>query len=550
MVEQIDAAAAEAVPHMPGWERLWWTRDQMHFPRPVYPYTMSTECGTMSRGFTTGFQSLGVPIRYVCANFGGYNYFAVEFFNPNSDEWMPQVQAQAIERLTGLLDRWRDTYLPEVLDINARIRDFDYAGASTAALIAQIDDALALRERQFDIHMLVVAPVTFAASELGNLWEQTFGPERRHEPLVVLQGFPNKTMESGAELWKLSRAALAVPDVARMILESPVRRIVPLLGTTEAGRAFKVKLDAFLETYGWRAGAFELADPSWIEDPSVALTTLRDFMKAPADADPALREQRAADERDEMLARVSEEIDAAPAGPMLRLLLGFAQQYLPIQEDHNFYIDQMNTVIMRMPPLEAGRRLAATDALAVPEDVFLLTVDEVKRALRAPSSGDWAEIAAERRAVLEGQRQVNPPMHLGAEPDDELLADAAVNSFSRFFGDPIEQDESSNVLTGTAASRGKVTGRACVVHTLDEAGRLQQGDILVCEMTMPAWTPLFAVASAVVTDSGGALSHSAIVAREYGVPCVVGTTSGTRRIADGQRITVDGTNGTVTIEPG
>jgi pyruvate,water dikinase len=194
----------------------------------------------------------------------------------------------------------------------------------------------------------------------------------------------------------------------------------------------------------------------------------------------------------------------------------------------------VNTVIMRIPPLEAGRRLAAADALAVPEDVFLLTVDEVKLALRSPSSGDWAEIAAERRAVLEGQRQVNPPMHLGTEPSDELLADAAVNSFSRFFGDPIEQDESSNVLAGTAASRGKVTGRACVVHTLDEADRLQQGDILVCEMTMPAWTPLFGVASAVVTDSGGALSHSAIVAREYGIPCVVGTTSGTRRIADGQ----------------
>jgi hypothetical protein len=246
------------------------------------------------------------------------------------------VQAQAIERLTGLLDRWRDTYLPEVLDINARIRDFDYAGASTAALIAQIDDALALRERQFDIHMLVVAPVTFAASELSNMWEQVFGPERRHEPLVLLQGFPNKTMESGTELWKLSREALAVPEVARLILESPVRRIVPLLGTTEAGRAFKVKLDTFLEAYGWRAGAFELADPSWIEDPSIALTTLRDFMRGPEDGDPALKAQHAARERDEMLARVSEEIDAAPAGPMLRLLLGFARQYLPIQEDHNF----------------------------------------------------------------------------------------------------------------------------------------------------------------------------------------------------------------------
>jgi pyruvate,water dikinase len=356
-------------------------------------------------------------------------------------------------------------------------------------------------------------------------------------------------MESGAELWKLSREALAVPEVARLIMETPVKRIVPLLGTTDAGRAFKQKLDAFFETYGWRTGAFEHAEPAWIEDPSVPLITLRDFMRSPEDADPAGKEAHAAEERDELLARVSTEIDAAPDGPMLRLVLGLAQQYLPIQENHNFYIDQMNTVLMRRPALEAGRRLAAADALALADDVFLLTVDEVKQALQSPSARNWAELAAERRDLLERQRTADVPSHIGTPPAEELLANPAVNSFSRFFGEAVEQDESSNVLVGTAASRGTVTGRACVMRTLDEADRLQIGDILVCEMTMPAWTPLFAVASAVVTDSGGALSHSAIVAREYGIPCVVGTTSGTRRIVDGQRITVDGTNGTVIIEP-
>jgi len=98
------------------------------------------------------------------------------------------------------------------------------------------------------------------------------------------------------------------------------------------------------------------------------------------------------------------------------------------------------------------------------------------------------------------------------------------------------------------ASRGTVRARARVIRDLSEADRLQSGEVLVCETTSAPWTPLFAIAGAVVTDSGGILSHSAICAREYGIPCVVGTSVGTRQIADGAMITVDGVAGTVEIQ--
>jgi len=533
----------------PRYAGIWWTRDQMHFPRPLTPYTVSIERDAMSRGSSAGFQSLGVRIQLIMTAIHGYMYAGVEVLDANFDAWMPEAQANLVPVLSALQDRWRGEYLPEVMRINARLRDFAYDDASDGDLIAMIDESIALRQRLWDIHMRVVPPVTFVASELRRQWAEAFGSERGHEPLTLMQGFPNKTVESGAELWKLSREALATPAVAKLIAETPVRRIAALLSTTGNGRAFLARLRAYLDTYGWRSGAFEYADPAWIEDPSVALSTLRDYMRQGDEHDPSLASARAAAEREALLERVGPEIDALPQGPILRLILQFAALYLPMQEDHNFYIDQMGTVLMRKPALAAGRRLAAADALALPEDVFFLTPQEAQDALRDPAGRDWAELVAERRADWQRRCEMTPPAHAGTPVDPAIAGEPGMGAFAEFFGSPIEQDESSNVIVGAAASRGTVTGIARVITRLEESERLQPGEILVCEMTMPAWTPLFAVAAAVVTDSGGVLSHSAIVAREYGLPCVVGTTSGTRRIADGQRITVDGTAGTVTIEP-
>jgi len=119
---------------------------------------------------------------------------------------------------------------------------------------------------------------------------------------------------------------------------------------------------------------------------------------------------------------------------------------------------------------------------------------------------------------------------------------------NKFFGGLPAESPDPRIINGNAASAGTVTGTARVILSLDDAGRLQPGDILVCPATMPPWTPLFAIASAVVTDHGGVLSHTAIVAREYRIPAVVGTKVATTLVSDGQRITVDGTAGTVKLE--
>ena len=130
----------------------------------------------------------------------------------------------------------------------------------------------------------------------------------------------------------------------------------------------------------------------------------------------------------------------------------------------------------------------------------------------------------------------------GPPPEDPLS-----RAFGKFFGTPPEPSNEEGNLNGHAGSPGKIQGTAKVVGALAEAEKLQQGDILVTGTTSPAWTPLFATAGAIVTDTGGILSHCAVVAREYRIPAVVGTGAATKRISDGQVLEVDGDNGTVRI---
>ena len=212
-------------------------------------------------------------------------------------------------------------------------------------------------------------------------------------------------------------------------------------------------------------------------------------------------------------------------------------------EDHNHWIDQMGDISMRYPALELGRRCVARGTLAQSEDIFHLERADIVEAMNGV---DKKDMAAQRKADLERFARIVPPPFIGPPPppSDDPVVDVIV----RFFGVPVEPNADPRVINGVAASPGTVTARAKVVRSLAEASKLQAGDVLVCEMTLPPWTPLFSTACAVVADTGGILSHCAIVARENRIPCVVGTMTGTSLIKDGQTITVDGSRGIVRIE--
>ena len=206
----------------------------------------------------------------------------------------------------------------------------------------------------------------------------------------------------------------------------------------------------------------------------------------------------------------------------------------------------MGVAALRRFFLSVGQRLTERGALNRADEVLYLYKDEIRRALT--DAVDYRAEVAQRRAAFERASSIVPPDHLGeptpANPDPFFVA--IVDKMLGFL--PIEPSTDPGIINGVAASPGTAQGIVKVVRTLVEASKLQQGDIMVCEMTVPTWVPLFATVRAVVADSGGILSHCAIVAREFGLPAVVGTRVGTTTLRDGMTITVDGGRGLVRID--
>jgi pyruvate,water dikinase len=528
-------------------ERRFWFWDQMHHPHAVTPLTASLDGVAFAEGIGKACEALHMPMgRSIMRAYNSYIYFTQVPRNESPDEAAQRderMMAEMMSRAPRVLQDWENIYLPEVMALNARLRDYPYSAATPRDLADLMQEAVANRIRQWELHFLAVFPAMGSAMQFATLYEETFGPAPDNEHYRMLQGFPNKSVEAGQALYDMAQELKSVPAVAATITETAAERLLPELEQSAAGKQAASRLRGYLDDYGWRSDQFELADPSWREDPRPMVYNLRAYLSDEA-TDPRIEQEKAVRERErlvgEMLARV--DGDAAKRNP-LQMMVTIAQQYLPVQENHNFYIDQMNTVLMRLPVLEIGRRLTAEGALEGPDDAFMLTVNEAQDAVLKPDRS-LAKRAKERKEAVGYWSRIVPPQFIGTQPMEEFRDDIA----DRFWGLTHEPSTDPKVITGKGASRGQVTAPAKVVRNLSEADKLEPGDILVCEMTMPPWTPLFSTASAVVADSGGVLSHCAIVAREYGIPCVVGTVNGTRRIKDGQILTVDGAKGIVRIE--
>ncbi len=202
--------------------------------------------------------------------------------------------------------------------------------------------------------------------------------------------------------------------------------------------------------------------------------------------------------------------------------------------------------VLRRMVREIGQRLVTHKAITIPDDVFWLTQDELLEAVIALDRGqppaNYHTTVSERRTTWEGERMLTPPIALPIKGGTRFLGMNFSSMLPARTGQP-----AGDVLKGSAASPGYVTGIVRVIHGADEFAQMRQGDILVARITTPAWTPLFALAAGVVTDVGGPLSHSSIVAREYRIPAVLGTGVATERLHNGQNVTVDGGAGTVTL---
>jgi phosphohistidine swiveling domain-containing protein len=374
---------------------------------------------------------------------------------------------------------------------------------------------------------------------------------------TFLLGYDSQPIQAEKSLWDLAAWARSDPGLTAVLLEQPTAVLAECqrTGSPPAGvddalwQEWRFTFREHLDRYGHAVYNLDFATPVAADDPSTLLATVKFYLRGQG-TDPHERQRLLTERREELTARMAVRLGPRRRAAFLRLLR-WAQDTAPIREDALADVGLAWPLLRRML-LELGRRLVASGVIAEPADVFWLRFQELRAAVEFGLAAPGAQAAItgaerpvrdaaveERRMLWRGQARAAAPQML---PERRWMEKALGSMMPA-----ASQRQRGDVIKGAGASSGRVTAPARVLAGPQDFGRMEPGDVLVARITTPAWTPLFAMASAIVTDVGGPLSHSSIVAREYGIPAVLGTGVATQRLATGQQVTVDGDAGTVTI---
>ena len=526
----------------------FWQWDKMHCPRPQTALTQDIFNTAISAGFTGAMDEFACPAGLQYKNINTYAYFTLipqELGDETIEQRVERYKATLGTILPNMGSLWANEWLPSLLPALEASMSRDYTGLTDQQLISTFEQM----RQEFTDRYVVHGKINFViacASIFVDFYNEHLNPEDSTEAYEALQGFPTLSLAAGRAMWSLGRTVKQSSVLTQLFQRHQPDQLMLELEATDEGRSFLEDFRAYLDEFGWRSEAFELADPAWREDPTMPLNAIQGYMGLDESDDPENRYQQAVKRREELLAQARQSLSGQPEKlEQFNQLYLQAEPFATITEDHNFYIDQRGNTVMRLPILEMGRRLAKSGSIAESNDIFHLTFEEI----RAGFSGTVHQaLVSERKGEMEKWSKIVPVPVIGEPPSEEGEGDPLGTGFAKFFGVPPEPSRDPDIIQGLGASPGTVQGTAKVVRTLNEASKLEKGDIMVCEMTMPPWTPLFSIAGAVVADTGGPLSHCAIVSREYKMPCVVGTVVGTAVIRDGMTLTVDGAKGIVRID--
>lgn len=367
------------------------------------------------------------------------------------------------------------------------------------------------------------------------------------------------------EIRALARLGVELGLQGELLQERAPDALLAALESSEAGRAWLARLEqAKRPWFNFSTGnGLYHHDRSWIDDLSLPFAALRDYVARldrsedidrPVDAIRATRE------------RITEEylsfLDGEESRKTFTDLLALSRRVFPYVENHNFFVEHWHHTVFWNKIRDFGRIFCEGGFIAATEDIFFLNRFEIEAALfdlvtawavgtPARGPGVWPAEVERRKAIYASLRAWRPPSGLGTPPDritDPFMImlwgidDAVVSDWAGGTG-----ATNAGEIKGCAAAPGLAEGVARVIRSADQLADLQPGEILICPVTTPSWAPVFGRIGAAVSDSGGIMSHAAIVAREYGLPAVVGTANGTERIQTGQRVRVDGNTGMVTV---
>ena len=453
---------------------------------------------------------------------------------------------------TGAVERWTDVGRPHYAATVDHWQGTRWRELPAAEILSAVRE---LAEAAIDAYGALVGGVIPAAWISEGLFTVAYNAliKRRDDPAAptYLMGFDSIPIRAEKSLYDLADWVRTRDELAAYLSDTPTSGLAAQLEDSQAPPdvtaddwcEWQSRFQEHLQHYGHTIYNLDFATPVPADDPAPLLETLKLFVSGQG-ISPHTRQRAAAERREQATQAVLSRLQGLRLS-LFRRVIAPAQRYAPLREDGLADVG-LSYPLLRQMLREVGRRFAMGGMIEKPDDIFWLNQDEVEQAAARLDRGETLDCLSEtipqRRADWRATRRVAPPMML---PQIRFLGmdieKIKAGRASRRNGEP---------LKGIAASPGRVTAPASVLNGPEDFAQMETGNVLVAAITTAAWTPLFARAAAVVTDVGGPLSHGSIVAREYGIPAVLGTGTATKRIRSGQVITVDGSTGMVTLSKG
>ncbi len=536
-------------------------------PRPRGKYIRASVIELLPDPLSPLFATLGLPAwnramtRFALAE--GMGHFAGDMLTTMNDYAYydlryrtvfakPTVMVTVVPRMMYTArQRWEQEAHPAYKAVVERWEAVKLSRASTTELLVGTREILHAAASYYLTIQSGILPAAYITETIFTIVYEKLLKRHADPPvLTFLLGYDSTPIRAEKSLYDLAQWVRTQDDLCTVLQNMSGARFASAYharhidGVDETlWSAFCQRFTAHLAHFGHAIYDLDFSRPVPADDPVALLEILKFFLSGNA-PDPHARQAASKKAREHAMQTMLNRL-RGPSRSLFRRLVGIAQRFAPLREDGLADVGLGWPVLRRMVR-EIGQRLVASNAITIADDVFWLTQDELLEAVIALEKGqspaNYHMLVSERRATWESERMLVPPVALPLKGGTSLLGMNFSSLLPARTGQP-----AGDVLKGIAASPGYVTGIARVIHGADEFAQMRQGDILVARITTPAWTPLFALAAGVVTDVGGPLSHSSIVAREYRIPAVLGTGVATERLHTGQRVTVDGDAGTVTL---
>jgi pyruvate,water dikinase len=548
-----------------GERELFWIYDDLHIPNPVSPLFFDIggwwlTCDHMFRRFGTPF-----ACDWIAKEINGYVYTAAVPCDPTLHAEATEYQSRYVPRVprdgdyagqigaylggvlpiyaANFMDWWRTRLRPEMERNFTYLDGYDYESASLLELAVLLEDAIDIHDRHWKIHWMLNF-AQFASTQNLNTVIEEVGAD------TALMGrlqssIEDRNWDAIEDLWRAKEEVKADPEL-QAAFEAPVaREVMDALAASERGRRFIAeRIETHQRTFGYKAlWSHEFMYRLWVEDPAPIIEAIRGYVATGYDYPSNLR--AVTDDLEAARRDVMQGVEGE-ARERLARALELSLNMNPLTPDHHFFVDQGTNARLRLVVIAIGRKLVQAGTLDDAEDVVFLRYNELRRLMADPQAFDARETVSDRRDDHEEAFERRPPAWLGTATKEAIeFPYGGLWGFpDRFYaGEPATTGE----IRGLPASPGVVEGSARYVASVEEFDQVQEGEILVCRMTNPAWVVLFTKIKGLVTEAGGATSHPAVVAREFGIPAVVGTGNAGERIATGDRIRVNGATGVVEV---